>query len=34
MQLAENSSSSLKIQWTLDYLDPFGQSSRKTMPDK
>ena len=22
------------IQWTLDYPDPFGQSSRKTMPDK
>ena len=22
------------LQWTLDYPDPFGQSSRKTMPDK
>ena len=24
----------LIVQWTLDYPDPFGQSSRKTMPDK
>ena len=25
-----------EVQWTLDYPDPFGQStcSRKTMPDK